>query len=81
MAKLLGGEYRTSFRGVPIIVMKFPKNLYLHSFCYMGKRALWRGFYPYTPKGGGWNKTKQSKRDFKTEDELINFVKEKANAT
>ena len=79
MAQLLGGEYVRTFRGVPVVVIKFPSNLYIHSFCYMASRGLWRGFYPYTPKGGGWNNLKQTKKDFKTDDELVDFVEGKKN--
>lgn len=77
MARLLGGEYVHTFRGVPIVVIKFPSNLHLHSFCYMAKQGLWRGFYPYTPKGGGWNNLRQTKKDFKIDEELISFVEGK----
>ena len=77
MASLIKGKYVETFRGVPVITLKFPSNTYIHSFCYMGKRRVWRGFYPYTPKGGGWNNTKQVKKDFKTEQELIDFVESK----
>ena len=75
MASCIGGDYQETFRGVPIIVIRFKSNLHLYSFCYMGKRRTWRGFYPYTPRGGGWNQIKQTKKDFKTDQDLIDFVK------
>ena len=78
MALRIGGEYEKTHRGVPIVILQFPKNLRPHSFCYMAKRKVWRGFYPYTRKGEYWpGGGEQVKKDFKTDEELIAFVKQK----
>lgn len=44
-AQRLGGIFRTSLRGVPHVVLKI--NWRSASVCWMGKKKVWRIFYPY----------------------------------
>ena len=80
MSKVVGGEYALTNRDVPIIIIQFKCNKHPHSFCYMAKRGVWRGFYPYCRKGQSPITDTQAKKDFATNQELISFVAKKRKA-
>jgi len=44
-AEQLGGEYYTSKRGVPIVILTLPDGSQ-GNLCYFGRKQTWRWFYP-----------------------------------
>lgn len=67
MAARLGGEYHTSQRGVPLIILRLGGRR-SYSVCWFGRSKVWRVFYPWGEPGP------QTKMDMATDAQLVEWV-------
>lgn len=73
-ASRVNSRVRVSLRGVPHIVVD--RKPFCYSVAYFGKTRVYRVFYPYAVFN-----SKQTKWDFKDEDEVIRFFTELSGIT
>ena len=71
LSELLCGTFRVSNKGVPHIIVRCIAIERSYSVAYFGKSKTWRVFFPYMEFD-----VKQTKWDFKTEDEVLKFFEE-----
>jgi len=64
VANIIGGEYKVTRSGVPIIIKKTNKTTF--SIVYVSKEDKWKAFYP-------WPSSVQEKIYFESLDNLIEF--------